>query len=364
MLDELNQPRLDQVTVHRDPDEWVEIDRLLEGSQYLSGMVVGSGRCKELYRRVQRLAAYKTNVLVQGESGTGKELVARALHDLSAEPDGPFVIFNCSNLVSSLAESQLFGHVRGAFTDARYSSLGYFRAAQGGTLFLDEIGELPLHLQPKLLRAVENHEIQPVGSSYTYRVDLRLVAATNRNLTAMVLAGTFREDLFYRLSGISVVVPALRERREAICALAGHFLLHHGKLLGKPVTHISRRALDALVKYDWPGNVRELEHTIKHALMLAETARIDLDDLPQHQPELAAQKRSTLTGRSPRSLAIRPAAPSGPASLSLETLTKAAVLRSLQGSKGNRQQAARVLGISRPKLYRMLERYDLTGSGR
>ena len=183
--------------------------------------------------------------MIHGESGTGKELVARALHTLGPVPKGPFVTFNCSNLVESLAESQLFGHVRGAFTDAREDSLGYFRSANGGTLFLDEIGELPLRLQPKLLRAVETHEVQPVGSAHSYKVDIRLIAATNRDLRAMVKAGEFRDDLYYRLNATAILVPPLRERRDAIEALAVHFIEHYNRLFGKQIRYLSRRAIAA-----------------------------------------------------------------------------------------------------------------------
>ncbi|HEY6393908.1 MAG TPA: sigma-54 factor interaction domain-containing protein, partial [Candidatus Binataceae bacterium] len=196
--------------------EWIELARLGHGTEKFGGMVVRSAQVRKIMRTIGRLSPYKSSVLIYGESGTGKELIAHALHSLSPAPNTPFITFNCSNLVESLAESQLFGHVRGAFTDAREDSLGYFRSANGGTLFLDEIGELPLKLQPKLLRAVESCEIQPVGSSHSYKVDIRLIAATNRDLRAMAKAGQFREDLYYRLNTAAVFLPPLRERRDAI----------------------------------------------------------------------------------------------------------------------------------------------------
>src|SRR5208337_4584362 len=192
--------------------EWLSLEHLALGSERVGGMVVRSAQVRKLLKTISRLSPYKATVLIHGESGTGKELVARALHTQGSAPGGPFVTFNCSNLVESLAESQLFGHVRGAFTDAREDSLGYFRSANGGTLFLDEVGELPLRLQPKLLRALDTHEIQPVGSSRCYSVDIRLVAASNRDLHAMVKAGQFRDDLYYRLNAAAIVVPPLRER--------------------------------------------------------------------------------------------------------------------------------------------------------
>src|SRR6202167_3026602 len=237
-------------------DEWIALEELTRGSENVGGMVVQSAQMRRVLKTIARLGPYKATVLVHGGSGTGKELVARALHTLGPVPKGPFVTFNCSNLVEALAESQLFGHVRGAFTDAREDSLGYFRSANGGTLFLDEIGELPLHLQPKLLRAVETHEVQPVGSAHSYKVDIRLIAATNRDLRAMVKAGAFRDDLYYRLSATAILVPPLRERREAIEALAVHFTEHYNRLFGKQIRFIARRAIAALQAYDWPGNVR------------------------------------------------------------------------------------------------------------
>src|SRR5579862_6686776 len=238
--------------------EWFSLEDLAQGSEWIGGMVVRSAQVRKILKTISLLSPYKATVLIQGESGTGKELVARALHALSSRHGGPFVSFNCSNLVDSLAESQLFGHVRGAFTDAREDYLGYFRSANGGTLFLDEIGELPQQLQPKLLRAVETHEIQPVGSSHSYKVDIRLVAATNRDLRAMVKAGEFRDDLYYRLNTAALFIPPLRERREAIPAFIGYFIQHYNRLFGKDVAQISRRAVEVLCGYQWPGNVREL----------------------------------------------------------------------------------------------------------
>src|SRR5229473_4659201 len=263
------------------PESWRVIDELGAGTEELGGMVVRSGGMQRVVKTIARLGPYKATVLVHGESGTGKELVARALHTLGSVPKGPFVTFNCSNLLESLAESQLFGHVRGAFTDAREEAQGYFRSANGGTLFLDEIGELPLRLQPKLLRAVETHEVQPVGSSHSYKVDIRLVAATNRDLRAMVKAGQFRDDLYYRMNTAAIYVPPLRERREAIPAFIGYFIEHYNRLLGKAVAEISRRAVEVLCLYQWPGNVRELAHAIESAVILSENRKIGVADLPE-----------------------------------------------------------------------------------
>jgi transcriptional regulator with PAS, ATPase and Fis domain len=345
-----------------------EVSSLLAGCEYSSEVLLSSARLKKAYELVQRVAPYNATVLINGESGTGKELIANTLHRLGPNPQGPFVALNSANLVGPLAESQLFGHVRGAFTDARENSLGYFRSAQGGTLFLDEIGELPLELQPKILRAVENCEVQAVGAYQASRVDLRLVAATNRNLRAMVAARTFREDLYYRLNAISLTVPPLRESRDGIGALAAHFIKTHSRQADKAITHISSHALAILQSYDWPGNVRELSHAIQSAVLMTEDARIDAPDLPPH---LQARESYTDDGaefeRDPRATTALADIDNGTSRMGateLATMTRDALLRSLESTRGNRQQAAKILGISRQKLYRMIARYDLAEVGR
>jgi DNA-binding NtrC family response regulator len=351
--------------------EWLSLERLAHGSERIGGMVVRSAQVRKVLKTISRLSPYKATVLINGESGTGKELVARALHTLGPAPGGPFVTFNCSNLVESLAESQLFGHVKGAFTDAREESLGYFRSANGGTLFLDEIGELPLRLQPKLLRAVETHEIQPVGSTRSYKVDIRLVAATNRDLPTMVQAGQFRDDLYYRLNAAAILIPPLRERCDAIGAFVAHFIEHHNRLFGKNVKLISRRALEAIYAHDWPGNVRELGHAIESALLMTETDRIDVDDLPAHLVEKTAAKISE-----PLEALARPASSadlgaeqanlgdikSWPYSLDavIREASKLALIRALEATHGNCHRAAELLGVSRYTVYRMLNRYSLS----
>jgi DNA-binding NtrC family response regulator len=344
---------------------FVALDRLNQGSERVGGMVVRSAQVRKVLKTIARLSPYKATVLIHGESGTGKELVARALHTLGPVPNGPFVTFNCSNLVETLAESQLFGHVKGAFTDAREDSMGYFRSANGGTLFLDEIGELPLKLQPKLLRAVETHEVQPVGSSHTYKVDIRMVAATNRDLRAMVKAGQFRDDLYYRLNTAAIFLPPLRERSEAIPAFVGHFIEHYNRLFGKQIKQVERRALDALIAHPWPGNVRELAHAIESAVMLAESDRLAFSELPEHIVEMtfAGHRAVDLEDhgdpihaeyferRAPRSDESLP--------LLLDEVIKRTLLRSLEETDGNRRRAADLLGVSRSTLYRMLARYGI-----
>ena len=349
--------------------EWFSLEHLAHGSERVGGMVVRSAQVRKVLKTISRLSPYKATVLIHGESGTGKELVARALHTLGSAPGGPFVTFNCSNLVETLAESQLFGHVRGAFTDAREDSLGYFRSANGGTLFLDEIGELPLRLQPKLLRAVETHEIQPVGSSRSYSVDIRLVAATNRDLRAMVKAGQFRDDLYYRLNAAAILVPPLRERREAIPAFVAHFIEHYNRLFGKNVKEVSRAALDSICANQWLGNVRELGHAIESAVLMTENDRIDLDDLPFNHddatPEAVGMPIDAMVAGGAPDMAEAGAAATGtkewPYSLDavIREASKLALIRALQATEGNCHRAAELLGVSRYTVYRMLNRFGL-----
>ena len=348
--------------------EWFSLEHLAHGSERVGGMVVRSAQVRKVLKTISRLSPYKATVLIHGESGTGKELVARALHTLGSAPGGPFVTFNCSNLVETLAESQLFGHVRGAFTDAREDSLGYFRSANGGTLFLDEIGELPLRLQPKLLRAVETHEIQPVGSSRSYSVDIRLVAATNRDLRAMVKAGQFRDDLYYRLNAAAILVPPLRERREAIPAFVAHFIEHYNRLFGKNVKEVSRAALDSICANQWLGNVRELGHAIESAVLMTENDRIDLDDLPFNHddstPEAVGMPEEAMLSGGTPDLAEASAgtvAKEWPYSLDavIREASKLALIRALQATEGNCHRAAELLGVSRYTVYRMLNRFGL-----
>ena len=349
----------------------VPVGTLVHSADRLGGMVVRSAQVRKVLKSVSQLSPYKATVLISGESGTGKELVARALHTLGSGPNGPFVTLNCSNLVESLAESQLFGHVRGAFTDAREESQGYFRSANGGTLFLDEIGELPLKLQPKLLRSVETHEIQPVGSSHCYKVNLRLVAATNRDLRAMVRAGQFRDDLYFRMAASAIFIPPLRERREAIPAFIGFFIEQYNRLFGKSVSEISRRAIEILCAYQWPGNVRELSNTIESAVILSQSNNIGVSDLPEqvvdgtgaelmfpldelpHNGHALAQ-----VVRSPPAIGFAGEAPG----FLLDDVIKKTLVRSLEETEGNRRRAADLLGVSRSTLYRMLTRYGIAGN--
>jgi transcriptional regulator with GAF, ATPase, and Fis domain len=351
-------------------DTWLSIAELARDCEQVAGMVVESDAARKVMASIARIAPYKAAVLVQGESGVGKELISRAIHREGPCPSGPFVTFNCSNLVESLAESQLFGHVKGAFTDAREESLGYFRAANGGTLFLDEVGELPLKLQPKLLRAVESHEVQPVGSTHTYKVNIRLVCATNRDLKAMVKAGTFRADLYYRLNAAAIVVPPLRERREGIPALVAYFIETQGRAFGKDIRFISREALEALCACEWPGNVRQLSHAIESALMMTDSDRIALGDLPEgitHNeirvqsgdptptPTRSASSHGTSHGTGADDSGAMQSLDSAIERAAINALTQA-----LHATAGNCVRAAELLGVSRYTVYRMINRYGVT----
>ena len=358
--------------------EWVAIHKLGERTESVGDMVVVSDELRKVLKTITKLSPYRQTVLIEGESGAGKDLIARALHNFSSAPNGPFVTFNCSNLVASLAEAQLFGHVKGAYTDAREDALGYFRSANGGTLFLDEIGELPLNLQPKLLRAVENREVQPVGSTHVYKVDLRLIAATNRDLRAMMKKGEFREDLYYRLSSAAIVIPPLRQRIEAIPNFIAHFVERYNKLFGKNVKFVAADAVNAMCRYPWPGNIRELAHVIETAVLMTDLDRLTVADLPTqilatpNNPEAPMPAPAPFGDPAVAKLLTPSSQPletpdwglPDKSPLLLDDVIKRTLMRSLQQSGGNRRRAADLLGVSRSTLYRMLARYELEDPSR
>jgi DNA-binding NtrC family response regulator len=345
--------REDEIAGSRRSVAWLEIETL-QVEPVCAGLVGRSAAISTVMAAIERFAPHKGTVLVTGESGTGKEVVARALHQRGPFADGPLISFNCSNLVSGLAESQLFGHIKGAFTHAREASLGCFRQAQLGTLLLDEIGELPPAMQAKLLRVAESLEVQPVGSTESVRVELRLIAATNRNLREMVKAGGFRADLYYRLDVASIKLPALRERLDDVGPLVAHFVDLYNHIFGKRIRLISRGALDLLRTHQWPGNVRELAHVIERAALLSEDERIDVDDLPTElvaalpQPRLASLNDPADGLNGP----IRP----------LDHILREAVERSLRQARGDCAKAARILGISRPAIYRKMVRLGISNA--
>jgi DNA-binding NtrC family response regulator len=303
-------------------------------------LVGTSSRMRALKRKVASLLHNESNVLIQGESGTGKELVARAIHAASPRRGGAFVPVDCGALPETIIESELFGHEKGAFTGA-VGSPGLFRMAEGGTLFLDEIGELPPHVQAKLLRALQQREVRPVGATSSVSVDIRIIAATNRDLAEMVAESDFRTDLFYRLNVVRVDVPALRDRKEDVALLASHFLTKHRRP-GASCSGFEAAALELLAAYSWPGNVRELENVIESALALASGERLRRQDLHLgSQPELEG----------PTDLRTVP--------LSLAAYERSALERALSECGGDASEAARRLGIGRSTFYRKLARHGL-----
>ena len=303
------------------------------------GIVGKSPAMLEVFDFARKVARHYTNVLIAGATGTGKELVARAIHQLSPVSQQRLAICNCSALVDTLLESQLFGHVRGAFTGATDTRSGLFEYANNGTVFLDEVGETSLGMQAKLLRVIQNREIQRVGSPEVRQINVRLIAATNRDLRAEVLAGRFREDLFYRLSSIQIRIPSLTERLEDIPLLVQYLLRKYNEAYGKNIAGLTRRAQAVLLQHPWPGNVRELENAISSACITATGDFIDLADLPEHL--------QTRVERSADGDAWRP--------LSLEEVRKVHIHRVLDMCQGNRVRAALVLGIGRTSLYRYLK---------
>ena len=326
-----------------------------------------SARTRQLLRLIDKLGPAQWPVLLMGETGTGKEVVARRLH--SARPAGPFVTIDCSAMVGPLMESELFGHAKGAFTGAQTNKLGLVAAATGGTAFFDEIGELPLDLQSKLLRLLQEKEYRPVGSVNARKADFRVVAATNRDLAKEVEKGTFRRDLYYRLNVVTVRLAPLRERREDIPALVSHFLGSHG---GKH--QLSAEALDTLLAYDWPGNVRELENGIQHMVAVNSGPFVTLRDLPTSVQNFALHREQRLARAATASVgshnmtSLAPmveihshSAPAlrfnGPI-LRLEDLERQHILRTIEYTRGDRITAAQLLGIGRTTLYRKLKEYQ------
>src|SRR5246127_4142201 len=287
---------------------------------------------------IARVGPSDANVLITGEHGTGKEVVARTLHALSARASRSLVAVNTGAIPDGVFESELFGHVKGAFTDARTDRIGRFELADGGTIFLDEIGNVPLRQQAKLLRVLETGEVERVGSSRSKHIDVRVISATNTDLPAACAAGQFREDLLFRLNTVEIRVPALRERREDIPVLGAHFLARYAARYRRPVQRFDPAALQAMMQYSWPGNVRELEHTIERAVLMSRTADIQPADLSLSSPRAQSQNLEDL---------------------SLEAVEAVLVRKALQRFQGNVSQAAEALGLSRGALYRRMEKYGL-----
>jgi DNA-binding NtrC family response regulator len=287
---------------------------------------------------ITRFAPSDANVLITGEHGTGKEVVARTIHMLSLRSSRQLVAVNTGGLAEGVFESELFGHVKGAFTDARTDRIGRFELADGGTIFLDEIGNVPMRQQSKLLRVLESGEIERVGSSRSKRIDVRLISATNSDLQAACLAGQFREDLLFRLNTVEIHLPALRERREDIPVLALHFLSHYASRYRRVIRGLDPAALQALMRYAWPGNVRELEHTLERAVLMCRSEQLQASDLGLGLQRSPAQNLEDL---------------------SLEAVETILIRKALQRFQGNVSQAAEALGLSRGALYRRMEKYGL-----
>jgi DNA-binding NtrC family response regulator len=311
-------------------------EELMKASQF-KGIVGRSPLMLDVFDRIRRIAPYFRTALVTGDTGTGKELVARALHLLSPAALGRFVVCNCAAIPENLVESELFGHVKGAFTGASHDKAGLFEHAHGGMLFLDEIGEMPAAAQAKLLRSVQNQEYQRVGSLTVRKVDVRIVAATNRDLRPLTGDKNFREDLFFRLAMVQIRLPSLAERMDDLPLLLHHFIQHFARAYGKPVDGITRRAAAALLRYQWPGNVRELENAIGYACMVADSTKLDVQDFPDLLPVPS------------------PPEPDEAAPLtSLDEMQRIHARRVLERLNGDKVRAAQILGVSRATLYRLL----------
>jgi two-component system response regulator HydG len=325
-----------------------EVKRLREAVKTAYGrsdLVGASPAMKQVYDLIDQVSATDATVLITGESGTGKEVVARAVHERSRRKVGPFVAINCAAMPEALLESELFGHAKGAFTDAKANRQGLFQQAHGGTLFLDEIGEMALALQPKLLRAIQERKVRPVGAEAEIPADVRIIAATNRDLEEMVEEKRFREDLYYRINVIHIPLPPLRARGGDVLLLAQHILGQYAVVFNKKVVGLSPAAAERLISYDWPGNVRELGNCLERAVALAHFEEIQVEDLPdkvRHKARTPALSGSDL-----------------PELLTLEEVERRHVLRVLEACNGNRTDAAKMLGLDRKTLYRKLLRWGV-----
>lgn len=331
--------------------------RLVAENEYLKQVVSNemelnvidgsSSKIQDILRMISRLKDTRTPVLIMGESGTGKELVARAIHFRGSLAKRPFVAVDCGSLVPTLIESELFGYEKGAFTGALKSKQGLFAAANGGTIFLDEIGELPLEMQAKLLRVLQEKEIRPVGSNDKIKIDVRIIAATNRDLESAYKAGTFRKDLYFRLNVVTIQIPALRERKSDIPALVQSFLARYAP---EQKIQLTPAVMSCLLQYDWPGNVRELENCIERAIALGNHKQIDIVDLP---PAIASNAPSIPAGSHAASSNLS----------NLEDIERETIKRVFEQSKGDKVLAGKILGISRATLYRKLKRYNIEHGG-
>jgi two-component system response regulator PilR (NtrC family) len=325
------------------------LDDELKKTLHFEKIVGNSPVMRNIYKLIRQVAKTKTSILITGESGTGKELIAKAIHDESQRKDNPFVVVNCGGIPETLMESELFGHKKGSFTGATHDKKGLFEAADKGTIFLDEIGELTLPIQVKLLRAVQERVFKPVGSNEDVTVDIRIISATNKKLEDEVIAGNFREDLFYRLNVIEIKMPPLRERKSDLRVLAQHFLEKYSREMGKEVTKISSYAIDLLNKYDFPGNIRELENLMERSVALSSTNIILPDSLA-----LSVHKRRWIEGFKNRRFDLDEVKNGVSLDNILEEIERAYLVKALECTNGKKQEAAELLDISfRTFRYRM-----------
>ncbi len=301
---------------------------------------------KGIFEVLKRVAPTNISVLIEGQSGTGKELLARAIHNNSPRRGKPFRPINCAGLTETLLESELFGHVKGAFTGAGNDRKGLFEVADKGTMLLDEIGDMPLNMQAKLLRVIEDGVVIPVGSNKPTMVDVRIISATNHDLTRLIEQKQFRQDLYFRIKGVSITVPALHDRAEDIPWLVEYFLKEAAAEIGSKVTGITDAAMSVLTSYDWPGNIRQLKNSIRTMVVMCDRDKLDVGDIP---PEIH-QVRQLAAGRTPTSSL---------AGVSLNDLEKQAIVDTLAGTQGNREKAAKILGIGERTLYRKIKEYNL-----
>ena len=332
----------------------LELEDELRSNSELEGIVGRSPQILEMFSRIRRVAPHYRVLLVTGETGTGKDLVARALHRLSPVASGPYVVLNCSAVVETLFESELFGHVKGSFTGATHDKPGLFEHAHHGTLFLDEIGDMPLSTQAKLLRVLQNQEVQRVGALSARKVDVRVIAATNQDLRAAIAEKRFREDLYYRLSMVEIEAPRLADRKEDLPLLERHFIARFAAQYRKEIRGLTHRAQIRLSQHAWPGNVRELENVLGHAAMMTMSDMIDVQDLPQYLRATPHHAEQTV-------------APVGsPQVGTLEEHERLALIRALEAAAGNQSKAARILRIGRDALRYKLKKHnlDIPGSGR
>src|SRR5579863_3007207 len=333
--------RLERVARDMDLDRENRLLReQLHSKPGFGGMIGVSAKMQRVYKMIEKVSQHEYPVLILGESGTGKELVAKSIHYSGKRKERPFAPVDCSSLVPTLIESELFGYVKGAFTGAMQSKQGLLEAAQGGTLFLDEIGDMPVDLQAKLLRALQEREVKPVGSTERRHINIRIIAATNRDLESAIRTGGFRQDLYFRLNVVQIKLPPLRERKSDIQLLVASFLEKFAGAQGTPRT-LSEDAMRRLMAYDWPGNVRELENVIERAVALGSGPIVSTADLPSTLQYTSSEKLSDVDELVP-----------------LETLERRAIFRALQETSGDKLAAARLLGIGKTTLYRKLKQYE------